>query len=131
LNHIQTIAPDSNIPTTSNQQQTSITDDDSLIDQLLDHYKGELPNFVDNSEKASEIASEKVILESPHQQEPEQWPESPNSTHLESHSPKQPDFDENTLASEDQTLVVSPIIVALPTYTSVTTNDTEQNLDPK
>jgi len=116
LNPIPSIEPDSYIPTTSSstQPQTSNDNDDSLIDQLSDHYKGELPSFVANLEKASEIASDEVILESPQQQQSEQRPISPNLTQQESQLPEQSDSDANTLVSEDQTLVESQIIVALP-----------------
>jgi len=73
LNLIQSIAPDSDIPTTSTstEPQPSNINDVSVIDQLSDHYKGELSSFVVNSEKASEIASEEVVLENPQQQKPE------------------------------------------------------------
>jgi len=37
---------------------------------LANHYSGELPSFKPKSENASEIASEEVVSESPHQQEP-------------------------------------------------------------
>ena len=37
---------------------------------MANHYSGELTSFKPNSENASEIASEEVVSESPHQQEP-------------------------------------------------------------
>jgi hypothetical protein len=43
-----------NLKTTSSQPQPSIqTRESSVIDELSDHYKGELPSYVSNSEKAS------------------------------------------------------------------------------
>jgi len=115
LNLIQSIAPDSDIPTTSTstKPQPSNINDVSVIDQLSDHYKGELPSFVVNSEKASEITYEEVVLENPQQQQPEQRLESPKPIQQESHSPKQPDYDANTLVSEDLTQDEPQIIVAL------------------
>jgi hypothetical protein len=42
------------LKTTSSQSQPSIqTRESSVIDELSDHYKGELPSYVSNSEKAS------------------------------------------------------------------------------
>jgi len=88
LNPIQTIAPDSDIlNTSSTEPQATKINDDSLIDQLSDHYKGEFPSFIANSDKASETASDKVILESPQHQQREQRPVSPNFTQQESQLP--------------------------------------------
>ena len=75
---LQTVTPcepdqvASDIPTsTSSQPQPSTqTIDSSILDELPNHYKGELPGFKPNSEKASEIAPDVVVLESPQHQQP-------------------------------------------------------------
>jgi len=36
----------------------------------MNHYSGELPGYESNLEKASDIASDEVMTESPHQQTP-------------------------------------------------------------
>jgi len=36
----------------------------------MNHYSGELPSYETNQEKASNIASDEVMTESPHQQTP-------------------------------------------------------------
>ena len=76
MSPIQTVLPESDTNTsTSSQPQTSNKpNDDFVIDQLSDHFKGELPSFVANTEKAFEITSDRVVLESPQQHEPEQRP---------------------------------------------------------
>ena len=51
-----------NPETTSSQPQPSTqTSDSSVLDELSNHYKGELPGFKPNSEKASEIAPDRVV----------------------------------------------------------------------
>jgi len=64
----------------SHPKPTTQTSESSILDELVNHYSGELPAFEPNLEKASEIASEEVILENPQQQQSEQRPESPNQT---------------------------------------------------
>jgi len=79
LNPIQTILLESDIPSTSSQPETTNEPrDESVIENLSDHYKGELSGYVANSEKASEIAFDEVILEIPQQQQLELRPDSPN-----------------------------------------------------
>ena len=41
-----------------------------MLDDLVNHYSGELPCYEPNLEKASEVASDEVTLESPQQQAP-------------------------------------------------------------
>jgi len=54
----------------------------SIIQNLVDHYSGELPEYKSNLEKASDIASDEVMTESFQQHEPNQ--EMPYSTNLDS-----------------------------------------------
>lgn len=69
---------------------TTQTSEPSVLENLVNHYSGELLGFMQNLEKASEIASEEVVLEDPQQHQPELEPESPKQTLEESH---QPEFD--------------------------------------
>jgi len=52
--------------------QTTETHESSVIQGLINHYSGELPGYEPNLEKASDIASDEVMTESPHQQTPNQ-----------------------------------------------------------
>jgi len=52
--------------------QTAETHETSVIPDLITHYSGELPGYVSNLEKASDIASDEVMTESPQQREPNQ-----------------------------------------------------------
>jgi len=63
----------------------------------MNHYSGELPGYESNIEKASDIASDEVMTESPHQQTPNQ--EMASSTNLDSvlvpdHTLPEPDVPE-------------------------------------
>jgi len=107
---------DNHVSSPSQPQLTTQTSDPSVLEELANHYSGELPSFKPNSEKASEIASDEVILKKPQQQQPELRPDSPNHIQQESQLPKQSDSDANTLVSEDQTLVEPQIIVARPAF---------------
>jgi len=64
--------PEPNIPETSSSQlqPSTQTSDPSIVDELANHYQGELPGFEPNLENAFEIASDEVTLESRKQQEP-------------------------------------------------------------
>jgi len=64
--------PESGIPETSSSQPqpSTQTSDPSVLDELANHYQGELPGFEPNLERASEIVSDEVNLESAQQQEP-------------------------------------------------------------
>jgi len=57
---------------TSPTQTTPTTEtyEPSIIHNLVDHYSGELPEYESNLEKASDIASDEVMTESPQQHEP-------------------------------------------------------------
>jgi len=48
------------------------TSEPSIIQNLVDHYSGELPKYESNQDKASDIASDEVMTESPQQYEPNQ-----------------------------------------------------------
>jgi len=111
--------PESDIPESSSQPQpTTQTSDPSVLEELINHYQGELPSFKANSEKASEIASDEVILGSPQQQQPELRSYSPNQIQPESQILNQSLTDADTSVLEEQTLVESPIIVAIPAFVS-------------
>jgi len=59
-----------NLELTSSQQQqpTTQASDSFVLDDLSNHYKGELPGYTPNLEKAYETAPDETILEI--QQEP-------------------------------------------------------------
>jgi len=127
LKPLQTIktASDTQTSKSSQPQSSRKPSDDSVIDYLSDHHKGELPGYAANTEKASKIASDKVILESPQQHQPELRPESPNPIPHDSQSPSQSVSDANTLVSVEQTHVKQPIIVALPAFFSEAITDSQ------
>jgi len=52
--------------------QTTQTSEPSIIQDLMNHYSGELPGYESNLEKASDIAFDEVMTECPHQQTPNQ-----------------------------------------------------------
>jgi len=54
----------------SSPKPTTLTSDPSVIQDLINHYSGELPGFEPSLERASELASDEVTSESPQQQEP-------------------------------------------------------------
>jgi len=54
----------------------------SNIQNLVNHYSGELPEYETNLEKASDITSDDVMTESPQQHEPDQ--EKASSTNINS-----------------------------------------------
>jgi len=58
-----------NFPTQTTQTSTE-TSEPSIIQNLVNHYSGELPEYETNQEKASDIASDEVMTESPQQHEP-------------------------------------------------------------
>ena len=62
-----------NIDVSSSQPNSPIqTHETSIILDLISHYSSELPGYVSNLEKASGIASDEVMTESPQQHEPNQ-----------------------------------------------------------
>jgi len=133
---------DNHVSSSSQPKPTTQTSDPSVLEELTNHYSGELPGFEPNSENASEIASEEIVLESPHQQEPnlqmtsntctdliihpEHLPYHLNATHsnisfgiaLRNIGSKRSSFheqsvsDSNPSLSEEQILVAQPISVA-------------------
>jgi len=54
----------------SPSKPTTQTSDPFVIQDLINHYSGELPGFEPNLEKASELASDEIISECPQQQAP-------------------------------------------------------------
>jgi len=61
--------PNSPIQTT---QTSTTTSEPSIIQNLVDHYSGELPEYESNQDKASDIAFDEAMTESPQQHEPNQ-----------------------------------------------------------
>ena len=84
--------PESDIPETSSSQSqpSTQTSESSVSDELANHYQGELPGFEPNLERASEIASDEVSLESPQQQEPNSEMATNTCTELIIHPEYQP-----------------------------------------
>jgi len=75
--HIGTKSANINVssphPTSPTQTTpTTETSEPSIIQNLVDHYSGELPEYESNLEKASDIASDEVMTEIPQQHEPNQ-----------------------------------------------------------
>jgi len=138
--------PASDIPESlpSQPQPTTQSSDPSVLQELANHYQGELPGFRLNLEKGSEIAFDEVVLESPQQQipdsqmapntcsdliiHPQHKPYHLNATHSnisfrialrnlankKSSIHKSPVSDDNHSLSEETIFVVHPINVALP-----------------
>jgi len=71
---------------------TTQISDPSVIQDLINHYSGELPGFEPNLEKSSEIASGEVTSESPQQQEPDLQLASNTCTDLIIHLIFQPQY---------------------------------------
>jgi len=69
-----------NSPTQTTQTSTQ-TSEPSIIQNLVNHYSGELPKYETNQEKASDIASDEVMTESPQQHAPNQ--EMASSTNID------------------------------------------------
>ena len=70
----------------------------------MNHYSGEVPSYESNLEKASDIASDEVMIKSPHQQTPNQKMSS--STYLDSvlipdHTLPEPDVPELSVPEID------------------------------
>jgi len=61
-------------PTSPKQttQTSTETSEPSIIQNLVDHYSCELPEYESNQDKASDIASDEVLTESRQQHEPNQ-----------------------------------------------------------
>jgi len=66
----QTGSESANIDVSSSPMQTTETHEPSIIQGLINHYSGELPGYETNLEKASDIASDEVMTESPQKQTP-------------------------------------------------------------
>jgi len=145
-------------PSSSSQPQPSTqTSDPSVLDKLANHYQDELPGFEANSERASEIASEEVVLESPHQQEPnlqmasntcseliihpEFQPYHLHATHSnisfgialrnlankKTSTNKSPASENLSSFLEESTLVVQPLSVALPSEATLDSQPSREN----
>jgi len=63
---------------TQTTQTTTQTSEPSIIQNLVNHYSGKLPEHETNQEKASDIASDEVMTESPqHMHQTKKWPHQP------------------------------------------------------
>ena len=67
---------------TQTTQTTTETYEPSIIQNLVNHYSGELPKYETNQDKAFDITSSEVMTESPQQHEPNQ--DIASSTNIES-----------------------------------------------
>jgi len=66
---------DESIPSPDSPIQSSVNtnlDEQSILPNLESHYLGELPRYVSNSQTTSDMASDEVMTDSPHQQQPNQ-----------------------------------------------------------
>jgi len=146
----------------SHPKATTQTSNQSVLVELANHYSGELPGFEPNPEKASELAFDEVTLESPQQQEPNSEMATNTFTELIIHSVYQPYhlnathsnislgialrnlankiasshilFASENPSSEQSTLVVQPLNVALPSEATLFLNPNminHLNLPPK
>jgi len=79
-----------NISESSNHKSTTQTTEPSMLDDLVNHYSGELPSYEPNQEKASEVSSDGVALESPQQQSPNSQMASSTCTEIFIHPEQQP-----------------------------------------
>ena len=61
----------SNQPSNTQPKTPTKTTEPNVIDQLVSHYSGEMPEVESELQKASEVASDEVASESPQQQSPE------------------------------------------------------------
>jgi len=59
-----------NISTSSHPKSSTQSSEPSVIENMVNHYSGELPGVKSNQEKASRVPSDEVTLESPQQQAP-------------------------------------------------------------
>jgi hypothetical protein len=68
--HIGSESSNPNVESSSHPSSTNQTPETSVLDNLVNHYSGELPGVEPNSQRASEVASMEVALESPAHQAP-------------------------------------------------------------
>jgi len=64
------VSESANLFESSHPKPTTQTTEPSVLDDLVNHYSGELPGYEPTQEKASKVASDGVTLESPQQQAP-------------------------------------------------------------
>ena len=62
------VSESANLSKSSHPKSTTQATEPSVLDDLVNHYSGELPGYEPTQEKASEVASDGVTLESPQQQ---------------------------------------------------------------
>jgi len=65
-----TVIESANLSESSHPKPTTKASEPFVLDDLVNHYSGELPGCELNQEKASEVASDGVTLESPQQKAP-------------------------------------------------------------
>jgi len=161
LNPIQKILPDSDIPCTSTSSQpTTRTSDPFVLEELANHYQGELQGFRLNLETTSEIVPDISVSKSPQQHQPntkmainsyseliihpEYKPYHLNATHSNisfgialrniankrSFLLEQSISDSNPSLSEDPIFVVQPLSVALPSESSEAILNPQSSVEP-
>jgi len=59
------VSESANLSESSHPTPTTQASEPSVLDDLVNHYSGELPGYEPNLEKASEVVSDGVTLESP------------------------------------------------------------------
>jgi len=152
--------PESDIPETSTSSQSkpsSQISDPSVLEELANHYKGELPDFEPNLEIASKIVPDMPVSESSQQHQPNLEmaintyseliihpkfkPYHLNATHsnisfniaLRKIANKRSSFHEQSISDNnpsllgEPTFVVQPISVALPSEVTLTSQPTHEN----
>ena len=127
-----------------------------MLEELANQYKGELLGFEPNQEKASEMASDEVVLEDPQQHKPNSQMASNTCSDLIIHPDFQPYHlnathsnisfgialrnlafknslthltasDKDPSLSEESTLVVQPLSVVLPSEATLNTKPEHEN----
>jgi len=105
----------------------------------MNHYSGELPGYVPNQEKASDIASDEVITESPHHQTPNQELASSidyvlihDNIHSESDVPEQSVLEEDVFELDvpKQSVPKQVIYIQTPTTNTISEPETFTNDQP-
>jgi len=119
---------------------TTQTSDPAVIQDLINHYSGELPGFEPNLERASELASDEVTLECPQQQEPDIQMTPNTCIDLIIHPAYQQShlnathsniyfvisIRNHSFFSEDSTIVVQPLNVAAPSNIIMIDSDSDE-----
>jgi len=93
-----TVSESANLSESSHPKPTTQASEPFVLDDLVNHYSGELPGYEPNLEKASEVASDGVTLECPQQQAPNLQMTSITCTYIVIH-PEHPPYHLNATHS--------------------------------